>query len=148
MPYEASTAKLRKAHSKQGTRTDPDAVVVVCGYQSAVQDAREERHKVGLDSGGLSLTGKDHFVEELVTDSCNAGGKIDPWGGVKKVWNGLLGWLLAAASFRVPGVGALLGRGPLVASIIGARVRGCVRRAMCGRRTVLHFRRPKDHTDR
>ncbi len=100
--------------------TDTNAVVAVYEDHTAAQNAIEQLQKSGFDMDKLSIVGKDYLTEEHVTGYYHTGDRMKHWGKLGAFWGGLWGLLLGAAFFWVPGVGAVLVGGPLVASIVGA----------------------------
>ncbi|GGH17647.1 general stress protein [Silvibacterium dinghuense] len=100
--------------------TDTNAVVAVYDSHAAAENAVEQLQKSGFDMEKLSIVGKDYLTEEHVTGYYNTDSRMKHWGKLGAFWGGLWGLLLGAAFFWVPGVGAVLVGGPLVASIVGA----------------------------
>jgi hypothetical protein len=76
--------------------------------------------KAGFDLRKLSIVGKDYHTEEHVVGYYNAGDRMKYWGKNGAFWGAIWGWLFGAAFFLIPGLGAILVAGPLVAGIVGA----------------------------
>ena len=80
----------------------------------------KELQKAGFDMKKLSVVGKDYHTEDQVVGYYNAGERMKHWGKLGAFWGGLWGLLFGAAFFWVPGIGAVLVGGPLVAWIVAA----------------------------
>jgi len=73
----------------------------------------------GLDMKRLSIVGRDFHSEEHVVGYYNTGDRMTFWGKLGAFWGGLWGLLFGTAFLWVPGIGAVLIGGPLVAAIVG-----------------------------
>ncbi len=99
---------------------DTNAVIAVYDTHSAADEAVKELQKAGFDMKKLSVVGKDYHTEDQVVGYYNAGERMRHWGKFGAFWGGLWGLLFGAAFFWIPGIGAVLVGGPLVAWIIAA----------------------------
>ena len=68
----------------------------------------------------LSIVGKDYHTDENVVGYYNTGDRMKYWGKIGAFWGGFWGLLFGSAVFAIPGLGAVLVAGPLVAWIVGA----------------------------
>jgi len=98
--------------------TDTNAVIAVYDTHSAAEDAVKTLHKSGFDMNKLSVVGKDYFTDEQVVGYYNAGDRMKYWGKWGAFWGGFWGLLFGSAFFWVPGLGAVLVGGPVVAWIV------------------------------
>lgn len=98
--------------------TATNAVIAIYDNHSAAQDAVVQLQKSGFDMKKLSIVGKDILTDEQVTGYYTTGDRMKHWGKLGAFWGGLWGLLFGAAFFWVPGIGAVLVAGPLVASIV------------------------------
>ncbi len=98
--------------------TDTNAVIAVYDAHSAAEGAVKELQKSGFDMKKLSVVGKDYHTDEQVVGYYNAGDRMKYWGKWGAFWGGFWGLLFGAAFFWVPGIGAVLVGGPLVAWIV------------------------------
>jgi uncharacterized membrane protein len=99
---------------------DNTAVIAVYNSHEEAEKAIRELQQSGFDMQKLSIVGKDYHTEEDVVGYYNTGDRMKSWGKMGAFWGGLWGMLFGSAVFLVPGVGAMLAAGPLVAWIVGA----------------------------
>lgn len=97
-----------------------NAVVAVYESHSQAEEALKELQRSGFDMKKLSIVGKDYHTDEHVVGYYNAGDRMKRWGKSGAFWGGIWGLLLGSAFFAIPGIGAVLVAGPLVAWIVGA----------------------------
>ena len=95
---------------------DATAIAVFDNHPAA-EEAVRKLHEAGFDMTKLSIVGKDFRADERVVGFYNIGDRVKYWGGAGALWGGLWGLLLGTAFFAVPGIGAVLVGGPLVAAI-------------------------------
>ena len=100
--------------------SDLNAVVAVYGTHTEAEEAVKELQRSGIDMKKLSIVGKDYHTDEQVVGYYNTGDRMKYWGKLGAFWGGLWGMLFGAAAFSIPGIGAVLVAGPLVAWILGA----------------------------
>jgi len=99
--------------------TNTSSVVAIYGSHTQAEEAVKELQRSGCDMKKLSIAGKDYHTDESVVGYYNAGDRMKYWGKQGAFWGGLWGMLFGAAFFAIPGLGAILVAGPLVAWIIG-----------------------------
>jgi hypothetical protein len=99
---------------------ETNAAVGIYGTHSQAEAAVKELQRSGVDMKKLSIVGKDYHTEEQVVGYYNTGDRMKYWGKLGAFWGGIWGMLFGAAAFAIPGVGAVLVAGPLVAWIVGA----------------------------
>jgi hypothetical protein len=68
----------------------------------------------------LSVVGKDYHTEENVIGYYNIGDRMAAWGKFGLFWGWIWGLLFGSAFLLIPGIGAVMVGGPLVAYLIGA----------------------------
>jgi uncharacterized membrane protein len=100
--------------------TEHDLVVAVYAHHENAEEAVRELQRATFDIKKLSIVGKDYHTEEHVVGYYNAGDRMKYWGTLGGFWGGIWGLLFGAAFFTVPGIGAVLLAGPLVAWIVSA----------------------------
>jgi hypothetical protein len=100
--------------------TPKHSVVGVFDSHEKAETAVKDLHRSGFDMKQLSIVGKDVHSEEQVVGFYNSGDRMAFWGKLGALWGGIWGLLFGAAFFWVPGIGAVLVGGPLVAAIVGA----------------------------
>jgi uncharacterized membrane protein len=100
--------------------SETNSVVAIYQTHSQAEDAVKELQKSGFDMKKMSIVGKDYHTDEHVVGYYNAGDRMKYWGTQGAFWGGIWGMLFGAAFFAIPGIGAILVAGPLVAWIIGA----------------------------
>lgn len=96
------------------------SAVAVFESHLQAEAALKELQRCGFDMKRLSIVGKDYHTEEHVIGYYNAGDRMKRWGKTGAFWGGIWGMLFGSAFFMVPGMGAILVAGPLVAWMIGA----------------------------
>src|ERR1700682_5997383 len=92
-------------------------VIAIYENHHAAEEAVQELQRAGFDMKKLSIVGKDYHTEEQVVGYYNTGDRMKYWGKLGAFWGGLWGMLFGAAAFSIPGIGAVLVAGPLVAWI-------------------------------
>ena len=102
-----------------------NAVVAVYATHTGAEEAVKELQRAGIDMRSLSIVGKDSHTDEHVVGYYNVGDRMKYWGKTGAFWGGFWGMLFGSAFFAIPGLGAVLVAGPLVAWIVGA-VEGAV----------------------
>jgi hypothetical protein len=100
--------------------TEQDSVVAVYGTHNGAEEAVKELQRGGIDMHSLSIIGRDYHTDENVVGYYNTGDRMKYWGKVGAFWGGFWGLLFGSAFFAIPGLGAILVAGPLVAWIVGA----------------------------
>jgi uncharacterized membrane protein len=95
-------------------------VVAVYDTHTEAEQTVKELQKSGFDMKKLSIVAKNPHAEEHVVGFYNAGDRIKHWGKAGAFWGGIWGLLFGSAFFAIPGIGAVLVAGPLVAWIVGA----------------------------
>ena len=100
--------------------SERDAVVAIYATHVGAEEAVKELQHAGIDMHTLSIVGKDSHTDEQVVGYYNSGDRIKYWGKNGALWGGFWGLLFGSAFFAIPGMGAVLVAGPLVAWIIGA----------------------------
>jgi hypothetical protein len=99
---------------------ETNTAVGIYETHSQAESAVKELQRSGVDMKKLSIVGKDYHTEEQVVGYYNTGDRMKYWGKLGAFWGGIWGMLFGAAAFTIPGVGAVLVAGPLVAWIVGA----------------------------
>ena len=97
-----------------------NAVVAVYGTHIEAEGAVKELQRGGIDMRTLSIAAKDTHSDEHVVGYYNTGERMKYWGKTGAFWGGFWGLLFRSAFFAIPGIGAVLVAGPLVAWIVGA----------------------------
>jgi uncharacterized membrane protein len=97
-----------------------NAVVAVYATHTGAEEAVKELQRAGIDMRTLSIVGKDSHTDEHVVGYYNTGDRMKYWGKTGAFWGGFWGMLFGSAFFAIPGLGAVLVAGPLVAWIVGA----------------------------
>ncbi len=96
------------------------SVIAVYETHELAEKAIKELQAGGIDMKTLSIAGKNTHTDEQVTGFYNTGDRMKRWGGIGAFWGGFWGLLFGSAFFAIPGLGAILVAGPLVAWIVGA----------------------------
>ncbi len=99
---------------------EKNAVVAVYATHVDAETAVKELQRAGVDMHSLSIVGKDTHTDEHVVGYYNTGDRMKYWGKMGAFWGGFWGLLFGSAFFAIPGLGAVLVAGPLVAWIVGA----------------------------
>jgi hypothetical protein len=99
---------------------EQNSVVAIYGTHTGAEEAIKELQRGGIDMHSLSIVGKDYHTDESVVGYYNTGDRMKYWGKVGAFWGGFWGLLFGSAFFAIPGLGAVLVAGPLVAWIVGA----------------------------
>src|SRR5271170_2795200 len=97
-----------------------NSVVAIYHTHTDADRAVKELQRGGVDMHSLSIVGKDYHTDENVVGYYNTGDRMKYWGKVGAFWGGFWGLLFGSAFFAIPGLGAVLVAGPLVAWIVGA----------------------------
>ncbi len=97
-----------------------NAVVAVYETHLGAEEAVKELQRAGVDMRTLSIIGKDSHTDEHVVGYYNTGDRMKYWGKTGAFWGGFWGLLFGSAFFAIPGLGAVLVAGPVVAWIVGA----------------------------
>ena len=97
-----------------------NAVVAVYSTHVEAEAAIKELQRAGINMSTLSIVGKDSHTDEHVVGYYNTGDRMKYWGKTGAFWGGFWGLLFGSAFFAIPGMGAVLVAGPLVAWIVGA----------------------------
>lgn len=100
--------------------SENNSVVAIYASHTGAEDAVKELQRAGIDMRSLSIVGKGSHTDEHVVGYYNTGDRMKYWGKVGAFWGGFWGLLFGSAFFAVPGLGAVLVAGPLVAWIVGA----------------------------
>jgi hypothetical protein len=99
MPFLASVVAIYKTHEQAET---------------AVKDLQE----AGVDMKTLSIAARNTHTDEHVVGYYTSGDRMKYWGKLGAFWGGFWGLLFGSAMFAIPGLGAVLVAGPLVALIV------------------------------
>ena len=100
--------------------SENNSVVAIYASHTGAEDAVKELQRAGIDMRSLSIVGKGSHTDEHVVGYYNTGDRLKYWGKVGAFWGGFWGLLFGSAFFAIPGLGAVLVAGPLVAWIVGA----------------------------
>jgi hypothetical protein len=100
--------------------SENNSVVAIYASHTGAEDAVKELQRAGIDMRSLSIVGKGSHTDEHVVGYYNTGDRMKYWGKVGAFWGGFWGLLFGSAFFAIPGLGAVLVAGPLVAWIVGA----------------------------
>jgi len=100
--------------------SEQNSVVAIYNTHTGAEEAVKELQRAGIDMHTLSIVGKDYHTDENVVGYYNTGDRMKYWGKVGAFWGGFWGLLFGSAFFAIPGLGAVLVAGPLVAWIVGA----------------------------
>jgi len=94
--------------------------VAIYATHTGAEEAVKELQRAGIDMRSLSIIGKSTHIDENVVGYYNTGDRMKYWGKLGAFWGGFWGLLFGSAFFAIPGLGAVLVAGPLVAWIVGA----------------------------
>jgi len=97
-----------------------NSVVAVYTTHTEADQAVKELQRGGVDMHKLSIIGKGYHADEHAVGYYSAGDRMKYWGKVGAFWGGFWGLLFGSAFFMIPGLGAILAAGPVVAYIVGA----------------------------
>jgi hypothetical protein len=100
--------------------SEQNSVVAIYGAHTGAEEAVKELQRGGIDMHSLSIVGRDYHTDENVVGYYNTGDRMKYWGKIGAFWGGFWGLLFGSAFFAIPGLGAVLVAGPLVAWIVGA----------------------------
>jgi hypothetical protein len=96
------------------------AVIAMFSSHESAEVAVKALEGDGVDLKAISIVGKGHQTEETVVGYYTTTERMKYWGKTGAFWGGVWGLLFGSAVFMIPGMGALLVAGPVVASIVGA----------------------------
>jgi hypothetical protein len=100
--------------------SEQNAVVAVYATHTAAEEAVKTLQREGIDMRTLSIIGRDTHTDEHVVGYYNTGDRMKYWGKLGAFWGGFWGLLFGSAFFAIPGLGAILVAGPVIAWIVGA----------------------------
>jgi hypothetical protein len=112
--------RTARSEKEGGQMQNPNAVVAIYESHRDAEAAVKELQTAGFDMKKLSIVGKDYRSEEQVVGYYNTGDRVKYWGASGAFWGGFWGLLFGSAFFIIPGIGAVLMAGPLVAAVVGA----------------------------
>jgi len=113
-------SQSERKHQGRYEMPELNAVVAVYATHTGAEEAVKELQRAGIDMRTLSIIGKDSHTDEHVVGYYNVGDRMKYWGKTGAFWGGFWGMLFGSAFFAIPGLGAVLVAGPLVAWIVGA----------------------------
>src|ERR1700728_1496429 len=108
-----------------------NSVVAIYHTHTEADEAVKELQRGGVDMHKLSIVGKGYHTDEHAVGYYNAGDRVKYWGKVGAFWGGFWGLLFGSAFFMIPGLGAILAAGPVVAWIV-AGLEGAVEAGALG----------------
>jgi hypothetical protein len=97
-----------------------NTVVAVYASHTGAEDAIKILQSEGIDMRTLSIIGKGTHTDEHVVGYYTSGDRMMYWGKMGAFWGGFWGLLFGSAFFAIPGLGAILVAGPVIAWIVGA----------------------------
>ena len=97
-----------------------NSVIAVYNSHDQAESAVKELQHAGFNMQTLSIAAKDTHTDERVVGYYTVGDRMKRWGGIGAFWGGFWGLLFGAGLFTIPGIGAILVAGPLVAWIVAA----------------------------
>jgi uncharacterized membrane protein len=100
--------------------SEQNAVVAVYANHAGAEEAVKTLQRAGIDMRTLSIIGRDTHSDEHVVGYYNTGDRMKYWGKLGAFWGGFWGLLFGSAFFAIPGLGAILVAGPVIAWIVGA----------------------------
>lgn len=100
--------------------TEKSSVVAVFDSHEKAEEAVKGLQRSGFDMKQLSIVGRDVHSDDHVVGYYNTGDRMAFWGKLGALWGSLWGLVFGTALLWVPGIGAVLVGGPLVAAIVGA----------------------------
>lgn len=100
--------------------SEQNAVVAVYANHDGAEEAVKTLQREGIDMRTLSIIGRDSHTDEHVVGYYNTGDRMKYWGKLGAFWGGFWGLLFGSAFFAIPGLGAILVAGPVIAWIVGA----------------------------
>lgn len=95
-----------------------NSVIALFQKYTQAEDAIEELDQASFDLKAVSIMGSGYHTEENVVGYYTAGDRMKFWGSNGAFWGGIWGMLFGSAFFMIPGIGALVAAGPVVASIV------------------------------
>jgi hypothetical protein len=95
-----------------------NSVVALFKTHTQAEDAIRELEQANFDMKAVSIMGSGYHTEENVVGYYTAGDRMKFWGSNGAFWGGIWGMLFGSAFFMIPGVGALIAAGPVVAWIV------------------------------
>ncbi|CAE6921628.1 hypothetical protein ACOMICROBIO_GDFFDHBD_02012 [Vibrio sp. B1REV9] len=99
---------------------EQDKVITIVNTHSEAENLVKMLKKEQYDVSKISILGKGYHSEEHVAGFYNTGDRVKNWGKTGAFWGGVWGALFGAGMFWLPGVGALMVAGPIVATVVGA----------------------------
>jgi uncharacterized membrane protein len=99
---------------------EQNSVIAMFDQHTHAEEAVKQLQQAGLDMKGLSIVGKDYHTDEHVVGYYTTSDRVKYWGKNGAFWGGIWGLLFGSAFFMIPGIGALMVAGPIVAWIVGA----------------------------
>lgn len=99
---------------------EQDKVITIVNTHSEAENLVKMLKKEQYDVSKISILGKGYHSEEHVAGFYNTGDRVKNWGKTGAFWGGIWGALFGAGMFWLPGVGALMVAGPIVATVVGA----------------------------
>ncbi len=97
-----------------------NSIIAVYRTHDQAESAVKELQHAGFNMQTLSIAARDTHTDEQVVGYYTAGDRMIRWGGIGAFWGGFWGLLFGAGMFAIPGLGAVLVAGPLVAWIVAA----------------------------
>jgi hypothetical protein len=99
-----------------------NAVVAIYHSRTDAEEAVRELQKSGYNMTRLSIIGQGYHthIEECVTGYYSTGNRMKRWGKLGAFRGSIWSLLSGAAFFVIPGIGPILGAGPVVSWIVGA----------------------------
>ncbi|QDV85827.1 general stress protein [Planctomycetes bacterium TBK1r] len=102
------------------TTTTPDSVVAIYDTHTQAEDAIKQLQASGIELNQLSIVGRDYHSEDHAIGYYNTGDRVKYWGKLGAFWGGIWGLLVGSGLFWLPGIGAVVVGGPLVAGLVAA----------------------------
>jgi hypothetical protein len=97
-----------------------ESYVTVCSTHVEAENAVRQLQLGGFEMKRISIVGNNSHSEENVIGYYSTGGRMKTWGKMGAFWGGMWGLLSGSAFFMIPGLGAVMIGGPLVAVMVGA----------------------------
>jgi len=99
---------------------EKNSAIAICDSHQQAEKAVKELQNAAFDVRKLSIIGKGYQTEDQVIGYYNAGDRMKHWGKYGAYWGALWGLLMGVGFLIVPGIGAVLIAGPIVAALEGA----------------------------
>ncbi|ASI91622.1 DUF1269 domain-containing family protein [Vibrio mediterranei] len=74
----------------------------------------------GFPIESIFIIGKGYEMEEHATGFYDTDDRVKNWGKTGALWGGIWGALVGSGLFWLPGIGAVVAAGPIVAAVAGA----------------------------